>query len=460
LEILRSGAPAKGFDDWWYRRLWDQTLYKGRERCASQQAGSTNSVLDPDLDLTRPDRNAVIPDKMCVRHVNFRELPPCSELDTVQAGTYRPEGVSEPVCSAISMGGEWDWGATQVRWSRTFEALVEFQVSPPQMTSRERVEGRFEKSPSPEDDQIDYYRRWISNCSRKHQETIGGKCFAAREHTSLQKYEHEFLRDFQWSLRYRYRRGIAAGTEIGATERRSPSPILIILAPDFLFPFFFLSLSLYAVGCASGVNPPQSFKTVLSNALFNPTDRRPGPPSSAGRKEGGLFSFTFWLFMSILVTSFAQSSFPSPIYTLLGFHSMVYATVCFVAVLVFGQSTHPVFLGEFSTHCTFIIFQSSKPSLLAPHDPLVFPYFIAEDPLESSSLTPLPFQHTSQTPPSRLSAPISPSNPSDVTSHISMTPLAKTRIHLACTIPRAAPLPLVPVGIPFVLKFISRTVHL
>ena len=260
---------------------------------------------------------------------------------------------------------------------------------------------------------------------------------------------------FQWFLRYRYRRGIAAGvTEIGATERRSPSPILIVLALDFLFLLFSLSLSLYIVGCASGVSPPQSFKIVLSNFLLNPTDRRPGPPTSAGRKDGGSFSFIFWFFMSISVTSFAQSSFPSPIYPPLGFRSMVYATVCFVAVLVFGQSTRPVFLGRSSPPCAFLIFQSFKSPLFILCDPLVFPCFIAEDPLESSSLTSFPFQLTSQTPPSLLSAPISPSNPSDATSHILMTPPTKTTIRLA-----AAPLQMVPIGIPLVLKFNLRTVR-
>jgi hypothetical protein len=118
---------------------------------------------------------------------------------------------------------------------------------------------------------------------------------------------------------------------------------LIVLALDFLFLFFFISLSLHAVGCASGVDPPQTFKITPSNALLNPANRRLRPPTSAGRKDGGLFSFTFWFFMSISVTSFAQSSLPFPVYALLGFRSMVYATVCLIAVLVFGQSTRSVF---------------------------------------------------------------------------------------------------------------------
>ena len=131
-------------------------------------------------------------------------------------------------------------------------------------------------------------------------------------------------------------------TEIGAVERRSPSPILIILgvALDFIFLFLFLSLSLHALGYATVLSLIKSFKSALSTNLLNPTNRRPGQPTSAGRKDGGLFSFAFWLFMSISLTSFTQSSFPPPLYALLGFRSMVYATVCFVAVLVFGQS-HP-----------------------------------------------------------------------------------------------------------------------
>lgn len=70
----------------------------------------------------------------------------------------------------MPMRGERNWEASEVRQSRTFEALVELQGSPPQMTDRERVQNRFEKSPSLGDDQIDDYHRWISDCSRKHQE--------------------------------------------------------------------------------------------------------------------------------------------------------------------------------------------------------------------------------------------------------------------------------------------------
>ena len=133
--------------------------------------------------------------------------------------------------------------------------------------------------------------------------------------------------------------------------------ILIILgvAVDFIFLFLFLSLSLHALGYATVLSLIESFKSALSNNLLNPTNCRPGQPTSAGRKDGGLFSFAFWyrLFMSISLTSFTQSSFPSPLYALLGFRSMVYATVCFVAVLVFGQS-HPF---RFLANPNILIFQ-------------------------------------------------------------------------------------------------------
>lgn len=121
-------------------------------------------------------------------------------------------------------------------------------------------------------------------------------------------------------------------------SRREPWLILIVLGVslDLVSHFFLLSLSLHALGCASGVNETQSSKFALSNNLFNPTNRRPGPLASVGRKDGGLFSFAFWLFMSISVTSFTQSSSPPPLYAILGARSMVYATICFVAVLVFG----------------------------------------------------------------------------------------------------------------------------
>ena len=175
------------------------------------------------------------------------------------------------------------------------------------------------------------------------------------------------LRDFRQFSRHRHRRGIAA--EIGTTERRSPSPILIVLALDFLFLFSFLSFSLYVVGCASGVHPLQSFKIPLSDALFNLANRRPGPPTFTGRKDGGLFSFVFWLFMSVSVASLAQSSFPSPAYALLGFRSMVYATVCFLVVFVFGQSIRSVFLGKSLPQRTFPIFQPLNNLFLRPHLP-------------------------------------------------------------------------------------------
>lgn len=175
-------------------------------------------------------------------------------------------------------------------------------------------------------------------------------------------------------------KGIAGGvTEIGAVERRSPSPILIILggAFDFIFLIFFLSLSLHALGHASGVRPTQSFKSAPSNNLFNAINRRPGgPQTSAGRKDGGLLSFTFWLFMSISVTSLTQSTFPSPVYALLGLRSMVYATVCFVAVLVFGQS-HPFrFLGRSNIS---LFSQTFEHSLIVLRDHAVFRSPIAED---------------------------------------------------------------------------------
>ena len=247
-------------------------------------------------------------------------------------------------------------------------------------------------------------------------------------------------------------------TEIGATERRSPSPILIILALDFLFLFWFFSLTLCAVGCASGVDPPQSFKTVLPNALFNPTYRRPGPPTSAGRKAGGLLSFTFWLFMSISITSLAPSSFPSPVYGLLGFHSMVYATVCFLAVLAFGQSTRSGFSWQI-----FFIPRIFHPSTIRTSSYTAqsyhLRYLVAEDRPESPSLTPLLFQLISQTPPSRHSAPTSPSKPSDATSPISMIPLPKIQNYPAYTIHRTVLLPTVPGLTPFILGFILQTVH-
>ena len=199
---------------------------------------------------------------------------------------------------------------------------------------------------------------------------------------------------------------------------------MIILALDFLFLFWFFSLTLCAVGCASGVDPPQSFKTVLPNALSNPTYRRPRPPTSAGRKDGGLLSFTFWLFMSISITSLAPSSFPSPVYALLGFHSMVYATVCFLAVLVFGQSTRSGFSWQI-----FFIPRIFHLSTVRTSSYVVQSYrlrcLIAKDRPESSSLTPLLFQLISQTLPSRLSAPTSPSKPSDATSPISVIPPTK-----------------------------------
>lgn len=122
-----------------------------------------------------------------------------------------------------------------------------------------------------------------------------------------------------------------------------------------LFLSLFLSLSLHAPGCVYGVNETQSFKFALSNNLFNPTNRRSGPPTSVSRKDGGLFSFSFWFFMTISVTSFTQSSFP-PLYAILGFRSMVYATICFVAVLVFGQSTSFIFVANLlrSTYSFFL----------------------------------------------------------------------------------------------------------
>ncbi|KAF9784478.1 hypothetical protein BJ322DRAFT_1064726 [Thelephora terrestris] len=71
--------------------------------------------------------------------------------------------------------------------------------------------------------------------------------------------------------------------------------------------------------------------------------------------------------MSISVTGFTQSSFPSPIYALLGFRSMVYATVCFVAILVFAYFTNPsessfrAYLAEqsFRRHLTHLDDESS-----------------------------------------------------------------------------------------------------
>ena len=210
------------------------------------------------------------------------------------------------------------------------------------------------------------------------------------------------------------------------------------------------------------MNPPQSPRIALSNTLFDPSNRHPGPPTSVSRKDGGVvFSFTFWLFMSISVTSLTQSSFSSPVYALLGFRSMVYATFCFVAILVFGQSARSVFLGKYPPHSPFSFFKIA-PTFSSysgrPSPPFVSP--IDGDQSEASSLTLFPFQHSSQTLPSRLFAHTSPSNPSDATSLILVTPLTKIRIHLVCTTPRAAPWPRGPIRTPFVPKFISRIVRL
>ena len=82
------------------------------------------------------------------------------------------------------------------------------------------------------------------------------------------------------------------------------------------------------------------------------------------------------------------------------------------------------------------------------YGPATFLSPIDDDRSESSLLTLSPFQRTSQTLPSRLSAPTSQNNPSDATSHTLATPPTKIRIRLVCTIPRAAPP---------ALKFISLT---
>jgi hypothetical protein len=56
--------------------------------------------------------------------------------------------------------------------------------------------------------------------------------------------------------------------------------------------------------------------------------------------------------------------------------------------------------------------------------------------------------------------PTSLRDSSDATSHISTALLTEIRIHLMYAIPRAAPLPMVPVRTLSTLKSISRTMHL
>ena len=229
---------------------------------------------------------------------------------------------------------------------------------------------------------------------------------------------------------------------------------------SFFSLFFFLSLSLHTLGRVSGVNETQSFTFPLPNNPPNPTNRCPGPPAAVGRKDGGLFTFTFWLFMSISVMTFTQSSFHPPLYAILGFRSMVYATICFVAVLVFGQYNRSIFLGKFPPRRMFpFFFQSFEQSLIILCDHIISCFPIAEDHPKLPLLTPFPPQRTLQTLRSCLSVHISPSNPSAATSPTSMTPPTKIPTHPACIIHHVPPLPMAPTQTPFVLKSILRTVH-
>lgn len=159
-------------------------------------------------------------------------------------------------------------------------------------------------------------------------------------------------------------------TEIGTSERRSPSPILIVFALHFLF-FSFSLPPLRRLRERS--EPTKGLELSLYNILFNARNRHPEPPTSAGRKDGGLFSFAFWLFMFISVASFTRFPPFSLIYALLSSRSMVYVTVCFVAVLVLGQSTRSVFLGEFPTHHASSFFSTVRATFYMLHHPILYP---------------------------------------------------------------------------------------
>ena len=246
--------------------------------------------------------------------------------------------------------------------------------------------------------------------------------------------------------------------EIGAPERRSPSPILIVLALGFLFLFFFLSHSPHRWLCERSESAPE----LQNRALERPV--QPHKPSSRAihlcRSERRRIVLPHFLVVHVHLSHqlhpvlLSLSRLCSPRFP---FHGICHRLLrCRSRV----RSVHPFrfFLANLPriVHFTFLSFGSY---LLTLHDPVVSRCPIAEDRSEASLLTPLLFQLTSQTPPSRLSAPISPNSPSDAISRILMT-LAKIRIPLVCTIPPAAPPPTVPIWTPFVLKFISRTAHL